>query len=105
MDQTMSLAPPRKLAGCLAALECATLRMRLLGYAGEDDGMAPAHAAEVAALADAVHNLPYLIQHWESCDEELLRGMLDDCDKRFPNGRSLLAAYDAAQIAPNEPLP
>ena len=105
MDQTMSLAPLPKLAGCLAALECATIRLRLLGYAGEQDGMIPADAAEVAALADAVHNLPYLIQHWEICDEELLRGMLDDCDKRFPNGGSLLAAYEGAQIAPNGPWP
>lgn len=104
MDQTMSLAPPPKLAGCLAVLECATIRLRLLGYAGEQDGMAPADAAEVAAPADAVHNLPYLIQHWESCDEELLREMLDDCDKRFPRGSSLLAAYEGAQIVPNGPF-
>jgi hypothetical protein len=95
----MSLPPPHKLAACLAALECSAIRLRLLGYAGEKEGMAARDAAEVAALADAVHNLPYLIQHWDTCDEELLRGMLHDCDKLFPGARNLLAAYEAAEAA------
>jgi hypothetical protein len=96
-DTTMSLPPPRKLAACLAALECAAIRLRLLGYAGEEQGMASQDAAQVAALADAVHNLPYLIQHWDTCDEELLRGMLQDCDDHFPSARGLLAAYERAE--------
>jgi len=93
----MVLAPPPKLAACLAAIQCAALRIRLLGYAGEVDGLTPAGAAEVAALADAVHNLPYLIQHWDRCNEALLRGMLEDCDKRFPGELNLLNAYDQAE--------
>jgi len=92
----MSLAPKPKLAACLSALYWAAVRVRLLGYAGERNGLSPAQASEIAALADAVHNLPHLAQHWETCDEDLLRGMLEDCDKRFPNGRSLLDAYDIA---------
>jgi hypothetical protein len=98
-DNTMSLPPPQKLAACLAALERAVLRLRLLGYAGEKEGMAAPDAAEVAALADAVHNLPHLIQHWDTCDEELLRGMLHDCDNRFPSGGRLLVAYERAEAA------
>jgi hypothetical protein len=98
-SDTMSLPPPQKLAACLAALECAAIRLRLLGYAGEKEGMTSRGAAEVAALADAVHNLPYLIQHWDTCDEELLRGMLHDCDNLFPSAHSLLAAYEGAEAA------
>lgn len=98
-NNTMSLPPPQKLAACLAALECAVIRLRLLGYAGEKEGMASRDAAEVAALADAVHNLPYLIQHWDTCDEELLRGMLHNCDNLFPATHSLLAAYECAEAA------
>ncbi|MDI1476864.1 hypothetical protein [Polyangium sp. y55x31] len=98
-DDTMSLPPPQKLAACLAVLECAAIRLRLLGYAGEKEGMAPSDAAEVAVLADAVHHLPYLIQHWDTCDEELLRGMLHDYDNRFPSGHSLVAAYERAEAA------
>jgi len=98
MEQPMTLPPRPKLSACLAALEVAAIRLRILGFAGEDGGMAPHAAAEVAALADAVHNLPYLIQHWDSCDEELLRDMLGDCDRRFPYGRHLLDAYLEAHV-------
>ncbi|NUP13897.1 MAG: hypothetical protein HOW73_48295 [Polyangiaceae bacterium] len=93
----MSLPPAPKLAACLAALERAAIRLRLLGYRGEVDGLPADAAAEVAALADAVHNLPYLIQHWDRCDEHLLRWMLKDCDSRFPHGGELLAAYEHAE--------
>ena len=92
----MSLAPTAKLAACFSALYSATIRLRLLGYAGERSGLSPAQASEIVARANAVHNLPHLAQHWETCDEELLRGMLGDCDRQFPNGRSLLDAYDLA---------
>lgn len=96
-DNSLTLPPPNKLAACLAALERAAVRLRLLGYAGEHDGLGPAESREVAALSDAVHNLPYLIQHWDTCDENLLRGMLQDCDSRFPHAAGLLAAYDDAE--------
>lgn len=94
----MSFAPPKKLAACFEVLYRATIRLRLLGYSGEVDGLSPAAASEIAALADAVHNLPRLAQNWESCDEELLRAMLDDCDQRFPYAPRLLEVYDLASI-------
>jgi len=97
IDASMSLPPPNKLAACFAALECATLRLRLLGHAGEVLGLSATQASEIAALADAVHNLPRLAQHWDRCDEALLRGMLEDFDKLFPEGISLLDAYDRAE--------
>jgi hypothetical protein len=90
----MSFAPEKKLAACLEVLHWATLRFRLLGHSGETGGLAPSVAPEVAAIADAVHNLPYLAQHWETCDEELLRGMLADCDERYPSKPRLLEVYD-----------
>jgi hypothetical protein len=92
----MSLAPPQKLVSCLKALYHATVRLRDLGYSGEQTGLSPAAASEVAAIADAVHNLPYLVQNWETCDEQLLRSMLGDCDARYPSRWSLLEAYDRA---------
>ena len=92
----MTLAPAPKLSACLAALHWATIRLRFLGYAGQRNGLSPEQAGEIAALADAVHNLPHLAQHWDTCNEELLRGMLEDCDKRFPHAGGLLEAYDQA---------
>jgi hypothetical protein len=45
---------------------------------------------------DAVHNLPYLIQNWDGCDEQLLRGMLGDFDRRHgaTGGVRLLEVYE-----------
>ncbi|NUO52812.1 MAG: hypothetical protein HOV80_28540 [Polyangiaceae bacterium] len=46
---------------------------------------------------DAVHNIPYLVQHWDKCDEDLLRGMLEDFDAKYNEpGQGLAALYDHA---------
>ncbi len=90
----MSFAPEKKLAACLEVLYWATVRLRHLGYSGETNGLPPSVASEVAAIADAVHNLPYLAQHWETCDEQLLQSMLADCDERYPSTPGLLETYD-----------
>jgi len=99
IDTSIALPPADKLAACLAALQQAALRLRLLGYTGEHAGLGPAESREVAALADAVHNLPYLIQHWDTCDEGLLRAALQDCDNRFPSDFGLMQAYERAERA------
>ena len=92
----MVFAPEKKLAACFEVLHWATLRLRLLGYSGKTDGLPTSVASEVAAIADAVHHLPYLAQHWETCDERLLRGMLAACDERYPSTPGLLEIYDRA---------
>lgn len=92
----MSLAPPQKLVACMEVLYHAALRLRVLGYLGEQTGLSLAAASEVAAIADAVHNLPRLVQSWETCDEQLLRSMLGACDARYPSEVPLLEAYDRA---------
>ena len=90
-----SLPPASALTACLAVLQRACVAARLLGWAGEKDGLAPEQASELADLMDAVHNIPDLIQHWDRCDENLLRGMLSDFDQRHGTDRgcSLLEAY------------
>lgn len=32
----------------------------------------------LADLMDAIHNLPTLVQHWETCDQELFKATLLD---------------------------
>ncbi|HTU61611.1 MAG TPA: hypothetical protein VMF89_24315, partial [Polyangiales bacterium] len=54
-------------------------------------------SAELAALMDAVHTIPYLLQNWERCDEELLRSLLADFDERHRGGSFLLGVYDQAR--------
>lgn len=85
-------APAPQLAACLEVLYRATIDARMLGWAGERDGISPADAKRLGDLMDAVHNLPWLAANWERCDEALLRAMLGDYDAR--HGRSLLETYD-----------
>jgi len=52
----------------------------------------------LADLADAVHNVPDLLQRWEDVDEPLLRGMLADFDQKWSHRSTcrLLVAYEDA---------
>jgi hypothetical protein len=72
--------------------------LRMIGYEGSERGLTAEQCRMVAALADAVHNIPGLLQSWETVDERLLRGMLAQFDARWGAMAScqLLAAYDAA---------
>ncbi|NUP09150.1 MAG: hypothetical protein HOW73_24125 [Polyangiaceae bacterium] len=71
------------------------MRARALGWSGERNGLSPAQASELAALMDAIHNIPHLLQRWESCDEEALRATLEAFDAKFSErGRGLVAIYD-----------
>lgn len=85
-------APGPKLAACLEVLYLAALDARLLGWAGERAGLSRDESKRLADLMDAVHNIPGLAADWERCDEQLLRSMLDDYDKR--HGGGLLETYD-----------
>jgi hypothetical protein len=94
--------PEPKLRACLAVLHSACIRARLLGYEGQTAGLPPDRAELLADLMDAVHNLPDLITRWPSCDELLLRGMLQSFDDKWPNaGFALLPAYDKALANPS----
>jgi hypothetical protein len=88
----MGFAPHPQLAACLDVLYRATISARMLGYEGHDAGLPSNKCDQLAALIDAVHNIPHLVGDWDRCDESLLRGMLDDCDKLWTGG--LLDAYD-----------
>ncbi len=92
----MSLTPPTVAAACLAVLQHACVAARLLGWKGSEAGLTPREAAMLANLMDAVHNLPYLMQHWTSCNESLLRDTLRDFDRKHgdESGIALLAEYD-----------
>jgi len=91
--------PETKLRACLAVLQVACMRARLLGYQGQAAGMSVERAELVADLMDAVHHLPDFIQRWPSCDERLLRGMLEAFDRKWPRaGVALLATYDALAL-------
>lgn len=51
----------------------------------------------LADLMDAIHNIPSLVQHWEHCDEELLKEMLLDYERRWQKqGPCLRTIYEQA---------
>lgn len=85
-------APAPKLAACLQVLYRAALDARILGWTGEREGLGPEQAKRLAALMDAVHNIPALAADWERCDEQWLRETLGQYDTRY--GGSLLETYD-----------
>jgi hypothetical protein len=88
----MALAPAPQLAACLEVLYRASIAARMMGYEGHADGLSPRQADQLAALMDAVHELPHLAGAWERCDEALLRGTLEAYDMQW--GAGLLEVYD-----------
>lgn len=96
----MSVAPAPQLAACLEVLYRSAIEARMLGYEGHEHGLSAAKSDQLAALMDAVHNIPHLIAAWERCDESLLRGMLGDYDSRWGGG--LLATYERV-VAEHQP--
>ena len=96
IGQRMPEIPEDKLRACLAVLHTACVRARLLGYQGQAEGLSTKRAELLADLMDAVHHLPQLIDRWPSCNEQLLRGMLEAFDHKWPDtGIGLLATYDS----------
>lgn len=79
------LAPEPHLSACLHILYFATLEARAISWRSGDP-------KQVAALMDAVHNIPVLLQRWEICDEKLLVSTLDDYDRAW--GAALRAEYE-----------
>ncbi|HZN68503.1 MAG TPA: hypothetical protein VFB66_24685 [Tepidisphaeraceae bacterium] len=66
------------------------IEARAMGWGGNVD------AARLADLMDAVHNIPHLLNDWEHCDQDLLRGMLRAYQKKWAakGGYRLARIYD-----------
>jgi hypothetical protein len=93
----MAIAPEPYFSACMAVLSQAVLRVRVIGWSGEKAGLSPEATAQIADLMDAVHNLPHLVQHWERCDQKLLKAFLNQYDQKWHSvetGPSLLHIYE-----------
>ena len=51
----------------MSVVRLAVLHARRMGWSGE---VQPEHLAD---LMDAIHNIPDLVQNWETCDVESMR--------------------------------
>ena len=92
----MSFPPDSALKACLTLLYHVTIEARLLGWEGERDDLAKERCKQVADLMDAVHNVPWLAQRWEECDEQRLRDFLRGYDETWRPRARLLDVYDLA---------
>jgi hypothetical protein len=87
----MALAPDRELRACMRVIYHAALDARMAGWNGDVD------ARRLADLMDAIHNIPSLVQNWESCDENLLKSKLLDYERKWRSeGPCLRAIYEQA---------
>lgn len=55
-------------------------------------------AEQLADLMDAVHNIPYLVEHWENCDQAWLKRSLEDYERKWAksDGPCLRTMYEQA---------
>jgi hypothetical protein len=83
----MSIAPEPYASACLAVLQHAIVRARLIAYRDKHD--------RLADLMDAVHNIPDLLQRWEQCDERLLRSFLAEFDRKWREPQLLVPYVQA----------
>lgn len=92
------IAPEPYLSACLEVIYRATINARIIGWAGMKGGLRPEQLAQIADLMDAIHNLPHLLERWDSYDEELLRSFLEAFDEKWKgtNGAGLLGVYEDA---------
>lgn len=79
------LAPEPQLSACLRIIHIAAVKARAIGWTNGD-------VKQVADLMEAVHELPLLLQQWETVDEKQLIEMLDYYDRKW--GDSLRAEYE-----------
>lgn len=79
----MAIAPDSYLSACLVVVHEALLRARYIARHHDENVGFNDDAAEIAALMDAVHNLPSLLAEWENCDVSRLRDDLAHYDHVF----------------------
>ena len=85
----MAIAPEPQLSACLRVIYVASLDARVAGWSGD------VNAERLADLMDAIHNIPSLILNWENCDEDLLKSMLLEYERKWQDeGPCLRTIYE-----------
>ena len=85
------MAPEREMSACMRVIYMAALDARVAGWQGDVD------AERLADLMDAVHNIPNIVQNWTSNEEDLLKSMLLDYERKWKtDGPCLRTIYDQA---------
>ena len=82
-----------QIRGLLKSMSWAILRIRDLGYKGENQGLSTEESKLFASLADAVHNIPESILS-ENQDIELLLDVLINFGEANENEIDLFSIYE-----------
>lgn len=86
----MPLPPDREFKACMEVVRWAILEARVWGW---QDNVS---AEQLADLMDAVHNIPSLVQHWETCNQDWLKRSLEEYERKWAksDGPCLRTLYE-----------
>ena len=85
----MALPPDPELRACLRVIYMASTAARIDGWQNN------VNPERLADLMDAIHNIPFLILNWESCDQEMLKSCLLDYETKWrTEGPCLRTIYE-----------
>lgn len=73
----MTIAPEPELRACLRILYIASIETRAAAWQNN------IHPERLADLMDAIHNIPSMILHWDSCDQNMLQSKLLEYEKKW----------------------
>ena len=94
----MPIAPEPFRSACLEVIYQAALEARALAWGNLRLGkrLSRRRQEQVAALMDAIHNIPHLLNDWERCDQQWLRQSLLAYDEKWAatDGVRLSMVYD-----------
>jgi hypothetical protein len=87
----MSMPPKDEFRACMRVLYIAILDARSAGWQSD------VNPARLADLMDAIHNIPNLVQNWEGCNQDLMKSMLLDYERKWRSeGPCLKTIYEQA---------
>ncbi len=94
----MTTVPEREFHACMCVLTDAILRAR--AWAWQDQ----VPTEQLADLMDAVHNIPTLLENWESCDQDSFMAELNHFQQKWASsgGLALHSIYEQALARPEK---
>jgi hypothetical protein len=90
------VAPEPYFSACMAVVYSAVISARSMSWSGNVD------SEQLGDLMDAIHNIPEMVKHWETCDVEFMRNaFLKVYDEKWSSrsGLSLCKAFEQALLA------
>lgn len=92
----MALPPDSEFRACMRVIYMAILDARVAGWQSD------VNPERLADLMDTIHNIPNLVQHWESCDVDSSKERLLNFERKWKeDGPYLRAIYEQSLLDSN----